>query len=114
MESALIGRSVHSAADVDRSSGADYLIFGTVFPSRSKGESVRGTGPGPLAEIVEAAGVPVLAIGGITPERAAACRDAGAWGLAAIGVFLPPGRAPGALGPRAATSALRAAWNTRP
>jgi thiamine monophosphate synthase len=53
--------------------------------------------------------VPVLAIGGITPPRAAACAAAGAAGVAAIGVFLPPGRSPDAMGPGPATRALRAA-----
>ena len=31
-----------------------------------------------------ALGVPVIAIGGITPERAQSVKDAGAWGVAAI------------------------------
>jgi thiamine monophosphate synthase len=53
--------------------------------------------------------VPVLAIGGITPPRAAACAAAGAAGVAAIGVFLPPGRAPEGMGVGPAARALRAA-----
>ena len=58
--------------------------------------------------------MPVLAIGGVAPDRAGECRHAGAAGMAAIGIFLPPGRAPGALGPRAATVALRDAWDSDP
>jgi thiamine monophosphate synthase len=35
-------------------------------------------------------GIPVLAIGGITLERAPLVRRAGASGVAAIGLFIPP------------------------
>lgn len=103
----LVGRSVHSGEAVDEPD-VDYLIFGTVFPSASKpGEA--GAGLAGLGEAARAARVPVLAIGGITPPRAAACAAAGAAGVAAIGVFLPPGRAPEAMGIGPAARALRAA-----
>jgi thiamine monophosphate synthase len=49
-----------------------------------------------------------VAIGGITPGRAAACVEAGAAGVAAIGLFLPEHRSSGALGVRRATRELRA------
>ncbi len=39
-----------------------------------------------LAEVV-AVGVPVFAIGGVTPERLPSLRTAGAWGIAAIGAL---------------------------
>jgi thiamine-phosphate pyrophosphorylase len=104
-----IGRSVHSAREARTSEGADYLLFGTVFPSPSKASGGPTQGVGPLSEAVAAAAVPVLAIGGITIERAAAVRRAGAGGVAAITLFLPAGAAPGALGVRAAAAGLRAA-----
>jgi thiamine-phosphate pyrophosphorylase len=63
----------------------------------------------PLSVLASSVPQPVLAIGGITPERAAACRRAGARGVAAIGAFLPEGTAPGALGVTAAVRAFRAA-----
>jgi thiamine-phosphate diphosphorylase len=109
----LIGRSVHvgdaiDAIDAFDEPAVDYLIFGTVFPSVSKrGEA--GSGLAPLGDVARAARVPVLAIGGITPPRAAACAAAGAAGVAAIGVFLPPGRSPDAMGVGPAARALRAA-----
>ena len=103
----LIGRSAHAAGELDPD--ADYLLFGTVFPSGSKpGAPVVGTNA--LAEAARASAAPVLAIGGVTPDTVGACRAAGAAGVAAIGVFLPPGRAPGALGPKAALAAIRASW----
>jgi thiamine-phosphate pyrophosphorylase len=40
-------------------------------------------GPGLIADLAPL-GVPVIAIGGITPARAREAREAGAWGVAAI------------------------------
>jgi thiamine monophosphate synthase len=51
--------------------------------------------------------VPIVAIGGMTVERAREAFDAGAAGIAAIGLFLPAGRVPGARGPARAIAALR-------
>jgi len=106
----LIGRSTHDPVDVRLTAGADYLIFGTVFPSASKPPGAPAAGVDALRRASAAVTIPVLAIGGVTPERVAECRRAGAAGIAAIGIFLPPGRVPGALGPRAAAAALRGAW----
>ena len=88
----LLGRSVHSAeeaAEVENAGGLDYLVFGTLFPTVSK--------PGaPLASIdglgaaCVATRLPVLAVGGITAERAAPVASAGAAGIAAIGLFAEP------------------------
>jgi thiamine-phosphate diphosphorylase len=93
----LIGRSVHSQREAEAGHLADYLVFGTVFPSASKPDE-QTQGIERLKALTGAAIVPILAIGGIDPARAAACRAAGAAGVAAIGIFLPAGRAPGAMG----------------
>jgi len=103
----LIGRSVHSLPEVGPARSADYLIFGTVFPSASKPDR-QSQGLERLNALTAAATVPILAIGGIDPARAAACRAAGAAGIAAIGVFLPDGREQGAMGITHAVEALRA------
>jgi thiamine-phosphate pyrophosphorylase len=106
---ALIGRSIHDSAEtID---AADFFLFGTVFPTGSKPADIPVAGPDGLAAAARQSTVPVLAIGGVTPARARACRQAGAAGIAAIGIFLPPGRATHALGPAAAITALRTAWN---
>lgn len=105
-----VGRSAHTADEVDRAGEADYLIFGTVFVSRSKGAGAPVSGVEALRAAAARTPVPVLAIGGITPDRVAACRDAGAAGVAAIGVFLPMGRTAGALGAAEAVRSLRRAW----
>jgi thiamine-phosphate diphosphorylase len=79
-----IGRSVHSRreAEAARSEGADYLLVGNVFETPSH----PGRAPTGLALVRDCAalGLPVIAIGGMTPARAAEARDAGAWGVAAI------------------------------
>ncbi len=99
----MIGRSVHSV-DMPGAEGADYLLVGAVFASGSK--PVRGLET--LRVVAGKSAVPVFAIGGITLETAPACLAAGASGLAAISLFLPAGRADGALGPQRAIRELRA------
>jgi thiamine-phosphate pyrophosphorylase len=84
----LIGRSVHSVSDVAAADGADYIVAGTVFPSASKGEPSGCIAVDGLRAIVRAAPVPVLAIGGITIERAGEVAAAGAAGIAGIGLFM--------------------------
>ena len=86
----LVGRSVHSATEAAAAGqGADYLIFGTVFATASKpGRTPVGTTA--LAAAVLATPVPILAVGGVTVDTAAAVARAGAAGIAAIGVFTGP------------------------
>jgi len=84
----LVGRSVHSpaAARDAAAEGADYLVFGPVYPTASHaGRPAAGLEA--LAEVCRAVTVPVLAIGGVDFERAEECRRAGAAGFAAIGAF---------------------------
>lgn len=79
-----IGRSVHSAVEAARAvdEGADYVLAGNVFESASHpGRPAAGL---ELITAAARAGLPVIAIGGITAANAAAARDAGAWGVAAI------------------------------
>lgn len=108
----LVGRSTHSVAEVRREDAPGYLMFGTVFPTASKPAATAGglfQGIDGLAGAVQAAHVPVLAIGGMTPERAPQCMAVGAAGVAAIAVFLPPERDPAGLGLLHAATAFRKA-----
>lgn len=84
----LVGRSVHSLESALRaeSEGADYVIFGPVWASASHPASTPA-GIKALAQVARALQIPVLAIGGVTEERIAECRAAGAAGYAAIGLF---------------------------
>jgi thiamine-phosphate pyrophosphorylase len=75
-------RAVHAAQ-----AGADYVAFGSFFPSPSKPDAVSA----PLSLLKDARGridVPICAIGGITPDNAGVLLEAGANLLAVIsGVF---------------------------
>jgi thiamine-phosphate pyrophosphorylase len=64
--------------------GADYLGCGTVWPTDSKADAGGAIGPEGLARVAGAVSVPVVAIGGITPERARLLRGTGAAGVAVI------------------------------
>jgi thiamine-phosphate pyrophosphorylase len=68
--------------------GADYVAFGSVYPSPTKPQAVRA----PLALFGERVGVPLCAIGGITLQNAPAVIAAGADLLAVItDLFDAPG-----------------------
>lgn len=79
---------VSAYCDLDRArqlaaAGADYVAFGSFFPSPTKPQAPLC----PVARLAEAKRVltvPVVAIGGITPDNAAALIDAGADALAVI------------------------------
>ena len=81
----LLGASCYDQIDRARAAvaaGADYIAFGSVFPSSTKPHAVRA----PLALFREARGlgVPLAAIGGITLDNAPALVAAGADLLAVI------------------------------
>jgi thiamine-phosphate pyrophosphorylase len=83
----LIGISTHNVAQVERAvaGGADYLGFGPIYSTSTKvnPDPVQGTA-GLAAAVRAARAVPVVAIGGVTPERAAELAAAGAWAACAI------------------------------
>jgi thiamine-phosphate diphosphorylase len=84
----LVGRSVHSvsAAQQAEREGADFVIFGPVWASASH-PGAEPAGLAALELVARAVEIPVLAIGGVTEQRIADCRAAGAAGYAAIGMF---------------------------
>ncbi|MDH5593725.1 MAG: thiamine phosphate synthase [Gammaproteobacteria bacterium] len=67
--------------------GADYIAFGRFFPSSTKPDAVQAN-LSLLQQAKQELSVPVVAIGGITPENGASLIEAGADALAVIhGVF---------------------------
>ena len=85
-----IGASVHSlddALDAERR-GADWLVFGPLYDTPSKRRWGAPQGRERLAEVTAAVRIPVVAIGGITPERVRDVRAAGAAGVAVIAAIL--------------------------
>lgn len=82
---ALVGYSAHERAEAQRAvaAGASYVTLSPIFPTGSKpGAEPRGCAW--LREASAGLGVPVLALGGVTPERVAELRRAGATGVVAI------------------------------
>jgi len=82
---ALIGKSVHSAGEAREAAeeGADFLTYGPVFETPlKKGRPPQGLDE--LAKACAAAGVPVFAVGGVSPARVKECLSAGAYGVAVI------------------------------
>jgi thiamine-phosphate pyrophosphorylase len=83
----VIGVSTHDEAQVREAvaAGADYLGFGPVFETGTKANPDPVQGIGGLRRAVAVAGrVPVVAIGGISPENVGAVRAAGAAAACAI------------------------------
>ncbi len=99
-----IGASVHSADEAARArdDGADFLMVGNIFETASH----PGRSPAGLQLVAATArlGLPVIAIGGVTAERARAVLEAGAYGVAAISAVWDSDD------PAAATLALLAPW----
>lgn len=98
----ITGRSVHSAeaARAAEREGADLLVLGTIYPSRSHPGGPAG-GPALVERVRAAVRLPVIGIGGIDATNADAVIRAGADGVAVISAVL------GARDPAAAVGELR-------
>ena len=90
----LIGASVHSLAEARAAApeGADFLLFGPVYDTPSKREYGPPQGLSALERVASAVGLPVLAVGGVTPARVAEVTRAGASGVAVIAAILGAAR----------------------
>jgi thiamine-phosphate pyrophosphorylase len=105
---AYLGLSANTAEQVQAAlrhgDALDYLGLGPVWPTGSKADAAPALGPERLAELVAASTWPCVAIGGITTERAAQVRAAGAAGVAVISAIC------GQPDVAQATAGLRTAW----
>ena len=82
----LLGYSCHSQPDEIRravSGGVDFVTLSPVHPTASKPDAP-SLGLDGFAALARTAGVPVFALGGIRPAHAAACLDAGAFGVGVV------------------------------
>ena len=83
--------------------GATYLGVGPAYATTTKAGLPAPLGPVGVSRVASAVDIPVIAVGGVTPERVAGLLDAGAHGVAvAAAVFA-------SADPAAATRALLAA-----
>lgn len=92
LPSPIVSVSCHTPADIAgaRHHAADFILFGPVFEKRIDGEiAANGVGLEALSlACAVAQPVPLLALGGVTPENADECLHAGAAGIAGIRTFL--------------------------
>jgi thiamine-phosphate diphosphorylase len=107
---ARIGRSVHGAAEADeaRIDGADFVVLGSIYETASHAD-LRPLGAAVIEDAVRA-GLPVVAIGGITPGRVPEVARAGAHGVAVLGGVWRAADAAAAAAEYVA--ALDAAWSS--
>ncbi len=83
---AVVGISVSNLEELNRSDlpSCNYIGTGPVFPTRTKPDAKKACGLDGLAAVIDHAGLPVVAIGGINDTGAAACFERGAAGVAVI------------------------------
>ena len=108
--SGLLGISCHSIADLQAAekAGCDYATLSPIFAPTSKpGDMREALGIDALQDAVHAVQLPVIALGGMTPDRARLCWDCGAHGVASLGLLFGPHSTPEDTG--FAARALRAA-----
>ncbi|MGH3647677.1 MAG: thiamine phosphate synthase [Micromonosporaceae bacterium] len=104
-----VGRSCHDESEVDAASaeGLDYLTVSPVYATASKPRYGPSLGLDGLRALCARTPVPVYALGGVGRASAAACRDAGAAGVAVMGEVM---RAPD---PAGAVAAVLEALSSR-
>ncbi len=85
----VVGVSCHSLAEAlaAQTGGADYILLGPIFATPSKLSYGPPLGLAKLHEVTLRVSIPVFALGGITLDRVAPCRENGAAGIAGIRIF---------------------------
>lgn len=103
-----LGASVHSVGEAEDATrqGADWLVLGTIYASRSH-PGQAGAGPSLVEATRRRTDLPVVAIGGITHDNVADVLQAGAYGIAVISAIL------GSSSPRDAAVRFREAIEAR-
>lgn len=107
----LVGRSCHDATEVlaARNENVTYVTVSPAAPTRSKPGHGPALGvPRLRALIGVAGGLPLLALGGVTPANVADWRGAGAHGVAVMGGVMAAGD------PASVVRSLLSAWDAAP
>lgn len=102
----IVGVSTHSLEQAlhAEADGADYIGFGPIYPTNTKENNVPAVGVEALAEVLRQVKIPVVAIGGIKPDRLSALAEAHAHCLAVVTALTS------AKDVAAATRELKQAW----
>ncbi|WP_209371548.1 thiamine phosphate synthase [Brevibacterium renqingii] len=106
-EAPLIGLSAANSAEfaAARDTGVvDLIGIGPVYDTTTKADAPDGIGPERLGELVTEAGIPAVAIGGISIDRAPELRDRGLLGICVVSAICT------AEDPKAAAEQLLAAF----
>jgi thiamine-phosphate pyrophosphorylase len=85
-DGAIVGVSTHDTeqARTAAASGADYIGVGPIFSTTTKADALPARGLDLLRAVRSLVSVPIVAIGGITPDTAPSVRAAGADAVAMI------------------------------
>ena len=85
----LIGQSIHSAEEgaMAESGGADLILLGTIFPSRSHPDFI-GVGIDEVVRTCSLVNIPVIAIGGVNQYNITDVIRSGASGVAIISAIM--------------------------
>ncbi|MEH1167927.1 thiamine phosphate synthase [Micromonospora sp. CPCC 205539] len=86
---ALVGRSCHNQAELNRLTTEHYATVSPVYPTKSKPGYGPQLGADGVGKLIRRSPVPVLVLGGIeTPEQVTTCIKAGASGVAVLGALM--------------------------
>ena len=109
----VLGRSVHEVegARAAGREGAEFVIAGTIYKSASH-PGVKPAGVALIGEITKDSTLPVLAIGGVTPDKVEEVVKAGAAGVAVISAIAKAEDVKAAA--EEMSSALKTAWAKLP
>ena len=91
-ETLQIGCSVHNFDEAKKreAEGADFITYSPIYLTASKPGYGPAVGVANLARLAKQIKVPIFALGGVTPERVAACTEAGAAGIAVMSSVMSP------------------------
>jgi thiamine-phosphate pyrophosphorylase len=83
----ILGATARTAEAAQRAAaaGATYVGVGPCYPTTTKEVDAEPLGPRGLATVVRGAGIPVIAIAGVTVARVPELLAAGAYGVAVVG-----------------------------
>lgn len=86
----IVGGTAHTLTEAKKceKDGADYIGYGHIYPTKTKYKPEKPKGTEQLKSIVSKIGIPVIAIGGISPENIEEVMTTGVHGAAVVGSVL--------------------------